>query len=561
MGLNLNELSSLAGGIHQGIGDVQQRRIAANQEARDQDEHSIKMRQQERTDRYREELAKFQGAMNPSNTSQTAPQQGQALPAPGQASPPPGTTSPAAPAGGQALPAGGQGAPSDGMGPPTALAGPGGGIGAPGGAPVRRGDTLNNLESEALQRALIAGGIEEFKSARDAFRMARRGQMVQWGFAAAQAMDANKDAGAAAKQLNTIMDIMPTDTGTKWVAKEGELFMERGGKLQGPFKAQDVRAYTRQYIMDDDNYESLTKITQEDRKQAEVERAALVEEAQGQQRANAYDRYVSVAEAQQALVKKFRERGMQVDEMNALSNMLRAKAANTRALASIDEALMNGWSNSEIIRIYSDADEWQLNDFDADRHIQDWMNENKTEWALHRADVANTMLRNPPGTIGRDEASLLSQYVRYSNAENATEEQLTQLAQKAGIGGWGRDEDTGQIVAVINGRQVNLDPGLASAAGKFLRPAGGGDKEQTETSALPTNPNDVGPPAGSPYGDDVGGRAAGRRLTPEQEAAGFKLDPIYGIVDAQGYPVAAALPTAQTQNAPGKPLLEQWLGS
>jgi hypothetical protein len=416
---------------------------------------------------------------------------------------------------------------------------------------------LNEAETAALQKALISGGIENYNTTRDALKMARRGQMVQWGFAAAQAMDANKDAGAAAKQLNTIMDIMPIDTGAKWVAKEGELFMERGGKLQGPFTAQDVRGYTRQYIMDDDNYAEMTQLTQKDREQDQADVGLGIE----QQRANAYDRYVSVAEAQQALVAKFRERGMQVDEMNALSNMLRAKAANARALASIDEALTNGWSNSEIIRIYSDADEWQLNDFDADRHIQDWMNENKTEWALHRADVSNTMLRNPPGTIGRDEASLLSQYVRYSNAENATEEQLTQLAQKAGIGGWGRDEDTGQIVAVINGRQVNLDPGLASAAGKFLRPAGGGSKEQTETSALPTDPNDVGPPADSPYGDDVGGRATGRRLTPEQEAAGFKLDPIHGVVDAQGNPVATALPTAQTQNAPGKPLLEQWLGS
>lgn len=151
---------------------------------------------------------------------------------------------------------------------------------------------------EAERKHAIAGGLEGVKMFRDNENALSRKQMLGYGMEGVAAMrDGN--AGEAIRQLNTMLDVSPEDTGMRWEAHDGKVHLVGPDNKRGKaYNQEAVMALIENQIKTPENYlafqeqsrlraadaETVRKHGEDEklarRTQTEDERSALITEGQ-----------------------------------------------------------------------------------------------------------------------------------------------------------------------------------------------------------------------------------------------------------------------------------------
>ena len=466
MGINLNELSGLAGGGVEGFSKASADRISRNQENRAQTQENERRGAYEITEALKGKMSELAGLLDPSQQAQA----GYIPPAGAQAGTPPGAIPTAPPQGGGAPPAGVQtspmappagpapGAPTQGAGtgmfgddlPPTqggalpAESPQGGGkemalseMQVPGDADTAGPrNKLQQWKTETMAMAGRAGGIQAMKAVEDYYQMATQGQMYQYATEGIRAL-ADGSAGTAAKMLNTAMEIAPVDPEIEFFAMNGELYAQRGDGEPVRYKQEDLIGLTEQYLMNPDNYMEWQKQMLEERRADIAARATAVQEG-----------YLDIAE--EKLPADLSKTGAEIYAL--------LKNADSRA-AAVEADSTPGLTPSLIRNINNDIPTL----------IQNAKVDPGSQWW-------GAMVQNPAVATGMQSAAIdiakrnLMGEGNYADAIGLAAFAFAPAAgietpKDANIGGIGRTE-TGQPYAIWNGKplQIPLQAYLALAA-------------------------------------------------------------------------------------------------
>lgn len=240
MGINLNEVSGLAGGASQGYQQGVDTRISRNQENRAQTQENERRQKYERNEELNAILGELPGMLKPGQ---------QQLPAatPGPAAQPQAIPAPAA-----------GGAPAPGGAPPAA--------GAPPGAealstmdvageadPTGPRDRIAELRARASKAAAGSGGMQAMDAVDKYFDMQVQGQMYDYATEGIRAVSGG-NAAEAVRYLNTAMEIATVDPGIEFFAMNGEVYGQRGDGEPQKYKQEDLVGLTESYLMNPENY-------------------------------------------------------------------------------------------------------------------------------------------------------------------------------------------------------------------------------------------------------------------------------------------------------------------
>lgn len=478
MGINLNELSSAAGGAAQGWEAGVRTRIAQSEENRRQTQEGERRSAYELNEALKGKMSELAGLLDPSQQAQA----GYIPPAGAQAGAAPGAIPNAPPQGG----AGPQPVPNA---PPQGAAGPqpvpnappqgaGGALPmeqpAPQGAPAPQGggemalsemqvpgdadtagprDRLQQWKTETMAMAGRAGGIQAMQAVEDYYQMATQGQMYQYATEGIRAL-ADGSAGTAAKMLNTAMEIAPVDPEIEFFAMNGELYAQRGDGEPTKYKQEDLIGLTEQYLMNPDNYMEWQKQMLEERRADIAERATAVQEG-----------YLDIAE--EKLPSDLSKTGAEIYSLlkNADANAQRASAAGTQGL----DDNMRAKINNDIPTLIQNAK--------IDPGSQWW----------------GAMTQNPAVAQGMQSAAIdtaMMNLMGEGNYADAIGISAFAFAPAAGIeppkgvkiGGIGVNE-AGQPYAVWNGKTIAIPPSTYYALSSQLKALEGGEpvlKDQGE---------------------------------------------------------------------------------
>lgn len=499
MGLNLQEISSLAGGGVEGFSKASADRISRNQENRAQTQEAERRGAYELNEALKGKMSELAGLLDPSQQAQAGyiPPAGAQAGTPPQALPAEGA-GPAPSAGAQtfamAPPAGpAPGAPTEGAG--TGMFGddlppPQQGGALPAGEPAPQGggkemalgtmevagtpdtagprDRLQQWKTETMAMAGRAGGIQAMQAVEDYYQMATQGQMYQYATEGIRAL-ADGSAGTAAKMLNTAMEIAPVDPEIEFFAMNGELYAQRGDGEPTKYKQEDLIGLTEQYLMNPKNYLEWQENIREDRK-TDI----------SQQNADTAKQNADTLFKQYKLDEKYAERETQTREAQALASLIQAKASNQRAMKALEAGLGAGWDPSEMIRLMGDAEDWSIDaiEFLTD-DVKTYMKENPNEFNHLVDDVQYTMLGNPAGAVSRGTAARISQYIRMPGGFDFNE---LPTGEKFSVV---KGNQSGRLYAVVNGRRVLLTPELSDMVMRNpnIKVGEGGQTAPTEPSA------------------------------------------------------------------------------
>jgi hypothetical protein len=500
MGINLNELSGLAGGGVEGFSKASADRISRNQENRAQTQENERRGAYEVTEALKGVISELPGLLDPSQAAQA----GYIPPPSAQAGTPPEAVPTAPPQGSGAPPAGAQ---TFAMNPPAEppAGGPTQGAGTgmlgddlpppqqqaalPGAAPAPQGggkemalgtmevagdaDTagprnkLQDWKTRAMALAAKQGGVQAMQQVEDYYQMAVQGQMYNYASEAARAL-AGGSAGTAAKMLNTAMEIAPVDPEIEFFAMNGELYGQRGDSDPVKYSDMDVAGLTKQYLMDSKNFLEWQENLREDRK-TDI----------SQQNADTAKQNADTMFKQYKLDEKYAERETQTREAQALASLIQAKASNQRAMKALEAGLGAGWDPSEMIRLMGDAEDWSVDamEFLTD-DVKTYMEENPNEFNHLVDDVQYTMLGNPAGAVSRGTAARISQYIRMPGGFDFNE---LPTGEKFSVV---KGNQSGRLYAVVNGRRVLLTPELSDMVMRNpnIKVGEGGQTAPTEPS-------------------------------------------------------------------------------
>lgn len=170
--------------------------------------------------------------------------------------------------------------PADGVGPPAAA-----------GPPPKYRDTYQSWKQNADNLAMRSGGLEGYTKFQEMEDALSRRMVLGYGLDAIRSLD-DGDVGSAVKAANTALEVTPFDTGKKFVARNGKVYMEGAdGELGGPYDADALRVFVEDNLKTRENYLDW-------RKQAETERGAKVREGIAGQQADTYSRAVDIQEGE-----------------------------------------------------------------------------------------------------------------------------------------------------------------------------------------------------------------------------------------------------------------------
>ena len=404
MGINLNEISGLAGGGVEGFSKGSADRISRNQENRAQTQEAERRGQYEITEALKGKMAELAGLMDPSQQAQAGyiPPAGAQAGAPPQAIPAEGGGQPGGPPA-SPPPAGAmQAGPPPGAPPPQAQGAlpaeaPQGGdkgmaldtMEVPGEADTTGPrDRLQQWKTEAMALAGRAGGVQAMDAVEQYYQMATQGQMYQYATEGIRAL-ADGSAGNAAKMLNTAMEIAPVDPEIEFFAMNGELYGQRGDSEPRRYKQEDLIGLTESYLMDPENYLEWQKQMLEERKVGVSERNVAATEKQ-------VDVYASEQTSRELLRKA-----------QAYASLASGKAALSRAEAQGGEEGL-AWNENNILKIEEieqDAMDGKLGFGGA------WMSEAGKNTELMNAAIGaakEIRVANPPGSLTHNDASELA---------------------------------------------------------------------------------------------------------------------------------------------------------
>ena len=358
-------------------------------------------------------------------------------------------------------------------------------------APAQQGPNrrarYNVWYNDTAKYAALNGGLEGYQKFQEMENATSRKQIMGYGLQAIRAMDEG-NVGEAMRAGNSALEVTPFDTGLKFTASEGKLHMQgKDGQPGPPLNARQLQAFVDDHMKTPENYLDW-------KKQYEVERSAGVNEGIDARNTSVNERNASVNESEERRANRFAERGMQVEEAKALSSLIAAKAASTRAAQSISDAAFRGWKTSEIQRVMSDTDDWSLKDLaEISPEVQDYYTENQLAWNNLKEDVSYLQLeQDPQQQVTRETAAIVSQLIRQPAGVDAASVGMEPGAFTVDL------LEDGSLVAMKEGRPVRLTPELESIymkknpeAAKKIEEA---RKMLGDTGALPgTTP--AGPPA------------------------------------------------------------------
>jgi hypothetical protein len=383
----------------------------------------------------------------------------------------------------------------------------GGGPAAPAGAAQQsqfgsRREAYKDWHKRSGAAAAMAGGLEGLKAFQDHESALSRKQMMGYGMSGVQAMAAGS-AGEAVKQLNTMLEVSPEDTGMKFEAFDGKVHLVGAdGKRSQPYNQEQVMAVIESKLKTPENYLAFQSEARQQGVADETARSNLEKEKTGRRTAATAERAVGVGEREVALDEKYRGRETSADEAKALAALIAAKAARERAAAAL--SAKSGWTASQQLQIYKDADNWAMEDQELLPGVNEAFRDDPEQWAMHKSDVMNQMTRNAYDRgPTREEASVVSQFLRQPGGVD-----LNQYMQDGQFKGLQVGQDDKGVVHVnYNGKTWQLPyslgviaidkipeavapPADASAETDGALPAGGGGKEPT-AQRNPTNTSGI----------------------------------------------------------------------
>ena len=415
MGINLNELSSLAGGGVAGFSQGSADRIARNAENRVQTAENERRGAYEINEALKGVIAELPGLLDPSQQAQAG------------YIPPPSAQAGATP---EALPVVPTAPPQGGAGPqPVPNAPPQGGGGAiPMEQPAPQGgemalsempvpgdadttgprDKLQAWKTKAMALAGRTGGVQAMKAVEDYYQMATQGQMYKYATEGIRAL-ADGSAGSAAKMLNTAMEIAPVDPEIEFFAMNGELYAQRGEGEPVRYKQEDLIGLTEQYLMNPENYLEWQQQMLEERKVGVSERNVAATEKQ-------VDVYAD-EQASRELLRK----------AQAYASLASGEAALRRADAQGGEEGL-AWNENNILKIEEieqDAMDGKLGFGGA------WMTEAGQNTELMSAAIGaakEIRVANPPGSLTHNDATELARMAYFNQLPEGAEQIPPNLA-------------------------------------------------------------------------------------------------------------------------------------
>lgn len=145
---------------------------------------------------------------------------------------------------------------------------------------MSRRDRYNTWYGRAARNAALTGGLEGYQKFQEMENATSRRQVLGYALQAVRAMDEG-NVGEAMRAGNAALEVTPFDTGLKFQAQNGKLYMVgQDGELGKPLDANHLRAFTEDHMKTPEDYLAW-------KEQYEKERAALVGEGIDQQRADA----------------------------------------------------------------------------------------------------------------------------------------------------------------------------------------------------------------------------------------------------------------------------------
>lgn len=135
----------------------------------------------------------------------------------------------------------------------------------------KRRERYNQWYNQAAKYAILNGGLEGYQKFEEMENAASRRQVLGYALQAVNAMDQG-NIGEAMRAGNAALEVTPFDTGLKFTAENGKLYMVgQDGKKGKPLDADMLRAFTDDHMKTPENYLDW-------KKQYETERSNQVQE-------------------------------------------------------------------------------------------------------------------------------------------------------------------------------------------------------------------------------------------------------------------------------------------
>ena len=280
--------------------------------------------------------------------------------------------------------------------------------------PSRR-ERYNQWYNETAKYAALTGGLEGYQKFQEMENATSRRQVLGYALQAVRAMDEG-NVGEAMRAGNSALEVTPFDTGLKFEASNGKLYMVgKDGKPGEPLTADHLRAFTEDHMKTPESYLQW-------KQQYETERSNLETERLRGGELDVSERLAGVQERRMNLDEQLAPRDTAARETQALAAL---RNSDARLAAAIDKSGSYGWDANNVLRITDNVLQWSLNDFEAfNDDANDFYKDNPQEFADLKSGVAQIMLANPwdekaqRGAVDPDLAATVYQLVTLPGAVN-----------------------------------------------------------------------------------------------------------------------------------------------
>lgn len=343
--------------------------------------------------------------------------------------------------------------------------------------PSKYRDRLSAWQRNAENHAMMAGGLETMQKFRDMENATSRRAIMGYGLDAIRAMDEG-NIGDAMRSGNSALESTPFDTGIKFEAGDGNLYMVgKDGKRGKPLTADHLRAFVEDNMKTPETYLDW-------KKQYEVERHAGETESVARKTAES-GRISAEAQAETASFAGQRADAGTAQALAAVISSLSRRDAAAHARA--DEL---GWDPMESVQIIKGANDFFMDESRAiTPEVGKWFGENPQAEGKFKSDVSQLILEQGPGRNGRntmdfDTAAIVSQLIRQPGGID--------LEQHAPDFEVRKNKETGELIAIYDGQSFRLPPGMYKDAMKNFKlvesPGEGGGKTDPPATTSQAGP-------------------------------------------------------------------------
>jgi hypothetical protein len=288
-----------------------------------------------------------------------------------------------------------------------------------------RRERYNDWYNDTARYAILTGGLEGYKMFQDMENATSRRQVMGYALQAVDAMDRG-NVGEAMRAGNAALEVTPFDTGMKFEAHNGNLYMVgKDGKRGDPLNADHLRAFTENHMKTPETYLDW-------KKQYEVERGALVSEKLGERKQDEVERGALVTERQEGerigvAAKNAESTRRQADQYVAEgdSRELLRKAQAYAALAGGRAALMRAedtgeegglaWTEENMLKI----EEMEKTAIEGGLGFGgDWWGEQGKNSQLNSNAIGaavETRIANPPNAMTHQDAATIARLAYFND--------------------------------------------------------------------------------------------------------------------------------------------------